>query len=294
MVDRDHRLKVGFKTRPVGVDWHRLREIWELGDQLELFDSAWLFDHFAATVEPEGFGSHEGWTLAAALAARTRRLEFGHLVLGNTYRHPALLAKMAATMDHIAEGRFILGLGAGWHADEHRMFGWELPTIGDRLTMLEASVSVLRGLWRSREPYSFEGGGYRLTEARFEPPPYTPGGPRIWLGTQGRRRGLRIVAQYADGWNTNAYLDDSFVAEFHDLRDALRRHCESVGRDPEEIEISAQVFTPGRSAKEVIDQASALAAEGVQHLIFIIDARRGADELMRVAHKIVRPVLEGP
>lgn len=287
-----NRVKAGFKTRPVGVAWTTLLEIWELGDAMELFDSGWLFDHFAATVEPEGFGSHEGWSIAAALAAKTRRLQFGHLVLGNTYRHPALLAKMAATVDHIAQGRFVLGLGAGWHEAEHEMFGWEFPTVGQRISRLEASVQILRGLWQARDPWSFQGAGYRVTEAQFEPPPYSNGGPPIWLGTQGRQRGLRIVAQYADGWNTNAYLDDSFLDAFIDLRGVLLRHCESVGRDPDEIEISAQVLTAGRPTNEVIAQGRGLARAGVDHLVFLIDARLGPGELERVGENIVRPIVE--
>lgn len=292
MSDVRRRLKAGFKTRPVDVDWPTLLAVWEFGDALELFDSGWLFDHFAVTVEPEGFGSHEGWTLASALAARTKRLQFGHLVLGNTYRHPALLAKMATTIDHISQGRFVLGLGAGWHEAEHEMFGWDLPAIGERISRLEASVVMMRGLWGAQGEYSFDGGGYRLTKARLEPPPYTPAGPPIWLGTQGRQRGLRIVAEHADGWNTNAHLDESFVAEFQDLHDTLLRHCEAVGRNPDDIEISAQVFTVGRPAGEVIAQGRALAAAGVHHLIFLIDARRGPRELERVAETMVRPVIE--
>ena len=129
-------MKIGFKTSQTNVDWPTLAATWELADERPILDSGWLFDHFVALGEGGG-GSHEAFTMLAALAARTTRLQLGHLVLSNTYRHPALTAKSAATVDHIAPGRFVLGLGAGWHEGEHggrpaaarraRLSGFRLP-----------------------------------------------------------------------------------------------------------------------------------------------------------------------
>ena len=133
----------------------------------------------------DGGGSHEGMVLAGALAVLTKRLQFGHLVLGNTYRHPALVANMGATLDHLAPGRFVLGLGAGWHEQEHAMYGMELPPIGERITMLDGAVQVIKALWEHPDGVSLDAPPYRLVDAVCDPAPITPGGPPIWLGTQG-------------------------------------------------------------------------------------------------------------
>jgi alkanesulfonate monooxygenase SsuD/methylene tetrahydromethanopterin reductase-like flavin-dependent oxidoreductase (luciferase family) len=279
-------MKIGFKTSQTDVDWPTLLATWELGDELEVLDSAWLFDHFVSLTRPEG-ASHEGVTLAAALAARTRRLTLGHLVLSNTYRHPAVLAKAAATLDHVAEGRFILGLGAGWHEQEHAMYGIELPPIGERITMLDGAVQVLRAMWSTTEPVSLEAPPYRLTDALCRPAPFSPGGPRLWLGTQGRRRGLRIVAEHADGWNSNNSLE-----EFSERLDSLRRHCEAVGRDPATIEVSQQLRLVDGDHAGLLEQAFAYADAGVEHLIFIIPAPEGPAGLQRLADEVAMPLRE--
>jgi alkanesulfonate monooxygenase SsuD/methylene tetrahydromethanopterin reductase-like flavin-dependent oxidoreductase (luciferase family) len=280
-------VKLGFKTRQTdAVDWPTLRAVWELGDALDVFDSAWLVDHF---VDPFGGGCHESWTTAAALASSTRRLQFGHLVLGNTYRHPALLGKMAATLDHIASGRFVVGLGAGWYEEEHAMFGFKLPSISDRMAMLESTVQILKGMWNAPTGYSASVGEYELVNARCDPPPQTPGGPRIWLGTQGLTRGLRIVAERADGWNMTGTL-----SEFVERRDALMRHCEAVGRDPETIEISAQLYRGQYPAdvppREIVREGLAFARAGANHIILPVRTPEGPPALSQLANEVAEPL----
>jgi len=279
-------VKIGFKTSQTDVDWPTLLATWELADaELPVFDSGWIFDHFMALGEGGG-PSHEGWTLASALAMRTRRLQFGHLVLGNTYRHPALLARMAATLDLVAEGRFVLGLGAGWHEAEHAMYGWPLPPIGERITMMEHAVRVLRALWSQPAGATLDAPPYQLRDAICDPPPFTPGGPKIWLGTQGMQRGLRITAELADGWN---HTGDP--ATFPAKRDRLLQFCEAAGRDPGEIEISAQVFgREGHAA--MLETAVALAGQGAQHLILLMPAADGPDGLRRLATEVAEPLRE--
>jgi alkanesulfonate monooxygenase SsuD/methylene tetrahydromethanopterin reductase-like flavin-dependent oxidoreductase (luciferase family) len=278
-------VKIGFKTSQMDVDWPTLLATWELGDELTIFDSAWIFDHFVALWDSGG-GSHEGFVTLAALAARTRRLQLGHLVLGNTYRHPALTAKAGATLDHVAGGRFVLGLGAGWHEAEHAMYGMRLPPIAERIDMLRSSVQVIKALWRSPDGVSLDAPPYRLSDAVCNPPPLTPGGPPIWLGTQGLRRGLRIVAELADGWNQTGD-----PATFVEKRDALLRHCEAVGRDPAEIEISAQVFARQGLAAQ-LETASAFARQGAEHIVLIVPAEQGPDGLRRMAHEVAEPLRE--
>ncbi len=278
-------MKIGFKTSQMDVDWPTLLATWELGDELTIFDSGWIFDHFVALWDSGG-GSHEGFVTLAALAARTRRLQLGHLVLGNTYRHPALTAKAGATLDHVAGGRFVLGLGAGWHEAEHAMYGMRLPPIGERIDMLRSAVQVIKALWRSPDGVSLDAPPYRLSDAVCNPPPLTPGGPPIWLGTQGLRRGLRIVAELADGWNQTGD-----PATFVEKRDALLRHCEAVGRDPAEIEISAQVFARQGLAGQ-LETASAFARQGAGHIVLIVPAEQGPDGLRRMAHEVAEPLRE--
>ncbi len=278
-------MRIGFKTSQTNVDWPTLRSTWELGDELTVFDSGWIFDHFVALGEGGG-GSHEAFVTMAALAALTRRLQLGHLVLGNTYRHPALVAKSGATMDDVSRGRFVLGLGAGWHEAEHAMYGMTLPPIGERITMMESAVRVIKALWRSPQGVSLDAPPYRLANAVCDPPPFTRGGPPVWLGTQGLRRGLRIVAELADGWNQTGD-----PATFDEKRDALLRHCEALGRDPGEIEISAQVF--GRDGlPAMLESASDYARRGVQHVILVTPAADGPDGLQRLAREVAEPLRE--
>lgn len=282
---------LGFKTSQWGVEWPVLREMWLLGDSMPEFDSGWLFDHFVGIGPNEQAtedGSHEGWSAAAALGALTTRIQFGHLVLGNTHRHPALLARMAATIDHIAgPHRFVVGLGAGWQEHEHTMFGWELPPLGERLTRLDAAVRILKGMWSAPDGFSMEAGPYRLQDATCRPGPITPGGPPIWLGTQGLRRGLRIVAERADGWNANGDFD-SFLVK----RDALLRHCEEAGRDPAEVLVSAQLICGERTAAEVVEAARGFLDAGVDHMIFAIRASDGPDGLRALAQEVIAPLRE--
>lgn len=286
-MSNDGRLKIGFKASQWDVDWPTLLATWELGDSMAEFDSGWLFDHFSAVRDRRATtdGVHEGFTVSAALASRTRRLRFGHLVLGNTHRHPALVARMATTIDHVAgPERFVLGLGTGWLETDHRMFGWPLPSLSERMTMLESAVRVIKAMWRDPDGANLSAPPYALDGARTIPPPLTPGGPPVWLGVQGPR-GLRLVAEHADGWNANGTLD-----EFRARREVLLRHCESVGRDFGEIEVSAQVMCIGRTYQEVVEESVRLEHHGATHLIFVILASDGPQGLRRLSREVVGPL----
>jgi alkanesulfonate monooxygenase SsuD/methylene tetrahydromethanopterin reductase-like flavin-dependent oxidoreductase (luciferase family) len=283
------RLQIGVKPAQWDVDWPTLQATWELADELPELDSAWLFDHFVAVKDrvPAPQGAHEAMTTAAALAACTRRLRFGHLVLGNTYRHPALVARMATTVDHIAgPRRFVLGLGAGWLEEEHRMFAWPYPSLGERVSMLESAVRVIKEMWRHPDGASITASPYELEAARTDPPPLTSGGPPVWLGVQGVR-GIGIAARHADGWNWSGSVD-----QFVERRDQLMRACEGVGRDPAEIEISAQISCFGRHAAEVLESAEAFVRSGVNHVIFAILTSDGPAGLRRLRDEVVAPLRE--
>jgi alkanesulfonate monooxygenase SsuD/methylene tetrahydromethanopterin reductase-like flavin-dependent oxidoreductase (luciferase family) len=189
-------------------------------------------------------------------------------------------------MDHVSNRRFVLGLGAGWHEEEHAMYGMTLPPIGERITMLESATRVIQALWRSPNGVSLDAPPYELLNAVCDPPPLTPGGPPIWLGTQGMRRGLRIVAELADGWN---HTGDP--ASFVGKRDALLRHCETVGRNPAEIEISAQAFLREGRAK-LLEVASQFAQDGAHHVVLVMPAADGPDGLAKLAREVAEPLRE--
>jgi alkanesulfonate monooxygenase SsuD/methylene tetrahydromethanopterin reductase-like flavin-dependent oxidoreductase (luciferase family) len=278
-------LRIGFKTAQANVDWPTLLAIWQLADEMPVFDSGWLFDHFTA-LGSQGGSSFEGWTLAAALANATRRLQFGHLVLGNTYRDPALLARMASTLDHVAGGRFVLGLGAGWHEAESAMYGWRMPPPGERIGMLESAVKVIRALWDNPDGVTLDAPPYALRNATGLPAPLTPGGPPIVLGTQGPR-GLRLAAELADGWNQTGD-PDTFAAK-HEI---LLQACAAVGRDPADIEISAQAFLRDGDHAALLAAARRYAKMGVQHVVLVMPAADGPDGLRLLAERVAQPLRE--
>lgn len=200
------------------------------------FDHAWLVDHLLDTDGPPDQPCLEAWTLLAALAARTSRIRLGVLVSSNTFRHPVLLAKEAVTVDHVSGGRLILGLGTGWHADEHRRFGIELPAPAERVDRLEEAIQVIRALTSQRRT-TFDGRYYRLEDAPFEPRPIQAHIPLLIAAH--RPRMLRIAARYADQWDTFATLPgtatDSLETPVADRIRALDAACLEVGRDPREI-----------------------------------------------------------
>lgn len=193
------------------------------------WDGLYVCDHFMRSDSmgrPVDVGILEGWTALAALAGHTRRLRLGTLVLGNTYRHPAVVANMAATMDHVTGGRFVLGIGAGWAAGEHEAYGIELAPPRTRIDRLEESCAVITSLLH--EPRTtISGPTYRLAGARCDPKPLQAHLPLL-IGGGGERRTLRVVARYADEWHVWATSAD----ELRHKSRVLDRHCHEVGRDP--------------------------------------------------------------
>ena len=205
-----------------------IRRAWRLADALG-FDSGWVYDHFLGT--PEGHEPfHEGWTLLAALLAENPRIRGGSLVLGNSYRHPAVLAKMAATLDVVSGGRLEFGLGAGWYEKEYRALGFPFERPALRIAAMEEAVRVIRSLWTVQRS-TFEGRSYRLVDAPAEPKPVQSPGPPIWIGARGEQLTLRAVARVADGWNIPLIPLD----EYRHKLDVLAAHCRDAGRDPASI-----------------------------------------------------------
>ena len=225
------KVRFGIQTPQEGATYEALAAHWRDADGLG-FDSVWLDDHFYAVVRPPAESQMEGWTLLAALARETQRIEMGLLVTCNSYRPPALVAKMAATVDVISGGRFIHGMGAGWFQAEYEGYGYEFPPVGIRLKQLDEGLRVHKLMW-SEEQATFKGKFYKLDKAWCSPKPVRKPHPPILLGGGGEQVLLRLVARHADIWNNGGTLD-----EFRHKLDVLRRHCETEKRPFDAIEKS--------------------------------------------------------
>ena len=194
-------MRFAFKTAPQHTTWQDMLAVWTAADDIEVFESGWNFDHFYPIRGNSRGPCLEGWSMLAALAQATRRLRLGTLVTGIHYRHPAVLANMAATIDIISGGRLELGLGAGWNEQESGAYGIELGTPGERSDRFEEACEVILGLL-STETTTFSGKYYQLNEARCEPKPVQQPHPPLCVGGSGERRTLRTAARFAQHWNS--------------------------------------------------------------------------------------------
>ena len=274
-------MRVSFKTVPQDTDWESMRDVWVAADDIEVFSAGWNFDHFYPILQADRTGPcFEGWTMLAALAGVTRRLRLGVMVTGNPYRHPAVLANMAASLDVISGGRLEIGLGAGWNEEESAAYGIELPPLRERFDRLEEACEVI-DLLLTREVSSFTGTYYRLADARCEPKPVQRPRPPLVIGGAGEKRTLRIAARFADQWNIPGATPELLAHKI----EVLHRHCADVGRDPAEIEVSVQVRAVSDAAA-VADTAAALVEAGAQHVIVGFRAPYDASRLEPIAHAL--------
>lgn len=272
------RPRFAVKTALQMTTWSRLLEVWRAADEHEVFESAWTFDHFEPILgQPRSGPCLEGWTTLAALAQATSRIRVGCMVTGMPYRHPAVLANMAATVDHISDGRLELGLGAGWNQEESDALGIELPPLGERFDRFDEGCEIIIGLL-SEERFSYEGRHFRLQDAWCEPKPEQRPHPPITIGGDGPRRTLRAVARYAQRWNTPFTSPDAL----QDRLDVLGRHCRDVGRDLSEIDVTAQVpFDPASGPDAVVSAAEELAAVGCGLIVVVLPEQSHDAETVR-------------
>ena len=226
-------MRFGFWPSP----WLPFNEMVELCTHAEAtgWDGLWLADHFMSAGANADMPFPEAWITLAALAARVPRVRVGTMVTGNTYRHPAVLAKMAATLDHISGGRVVLGLGSGWQENEHRQYGIEFDTIPGRLRRLDEACQVIKALY-TQKTSNFSGRYYQLTDATLEPKPVQDPLPLL-IGGGGEKVTLKITAKYADEWN---HWGNVAMMEYKGA--ILDAHCADVGRDPADIQRSAAVL----------------------------------------------------
>jgi probable F420-dependent oxidoreductase len=225
------------------------------------FHSVWISDHFFLSLARYGgpddpYGSPEPLAALAGIAAVTDRVRIGTLVLGAGFRHPAVLAKAAATIDLISGGRLDLGLGAGWYEDEYRAFGYDFGTAGERFGLLEETVEVLGLLFGEKEPVTWQGERFSLEEAFCRPRPAQTPRPPLWVGGKGGPRLLRLVARRADGWNTVwAWTPEAYRQRVR----ALEAACERAARDPASVRRSMGLYAlVGANDRDLTERYRAL------------------------------------
>lgn len=306
-----HPIRFGLQTGQQNVEWADLVSLWKAADGWG-FDTLWAYDHFYPIFTGASGPCLEGWTTLAALSQVTEHARIGHLVNGNTYRHPSLVAKSAATLDVISGGRLNLGIGAGWFEDEHRSLGFDFKTVRGRLDALEEALQVIKGM-HAGEAVTLQGRHYQVRDAICVPTPVQSGGTPLMIGGTGRKILLRLVAQYADMWNANGAPQ-----EYGELVGVIGEHCEKVGRDTAEIEKTVMMplcYTEDRAAQnlvcellagalgidkdaarrqamvggsdECLDKVDAYVEAGATHFIFMLMAPYDHDQIQAFAEKVV-------
>jgi len=250
-------IRFGIHSGQQNTTFEEYLQLWQRAEELG-FEWASVFDHFMPIqTDPTG-PCFDGMTLLSAMAAHTSRIRCGILVVGNSYRNPALLAKIATTIDHVSGGRLEFGVGAGWYELEHQQYNIPFPPIGRRIRMLSESARILKSLWTETRT-DFAGRYYTLNEAMSEPKPVQEPAIPLWIGGAGEKLTLRVVAESADGWNTFFGPLDYYE---HKL-EALAGHCRDTGRDPADIRKSLSLqAVVGETEGEVTERLAELSAGG--------------------------------
>jgi F420-dependent oxidoreductase-like protein len=228
-------IRFGIQTGQQFASWDEIVRIWQRAETLG-YDTAWTYDHFVAVMMDPFDPCLEAWSCLAALAVQTSRIRIGALVTGNTYRHPATLAKIATTVDVISNGRLEFGIGSGWYEPEHAMFGLPFGSPRQRCERLDEALTVIRSLWTQPQT-TFTGAHYQLNAAIAEPKPVQRPHPPITIAGAGEKRLLPIVARHADAWSSFGSPD-----VYRRKIEILRRYCDAERRDCDAIE--KQVLVP--------------------------------------------------
>jgi F420-dependent oxidoreductase-like protein len=280
-------LRFGVQVVPQHTTYAEILQTWREVDELG-FDTAFLFDHFIPILSDPNGPCFEGWTLLAALAAQTKRVKVGLLVTGNTYRNPALVAKMASTVDHVSNGRVILGLGAAWFETEHTAYGIPFYTPGERAKRLKEAVEVIKLLF-SQPKSTFNGKFYQLKDAPNEPKPVQKHVPLL-IGGVGPKRIQPLAARHADIWHFFPSDEDPQTAKR--MCESFNQLCQKVKRDPATVEKSLSLRPPqlAGSSKEVVSRVKALADAGVRHFIISLSPPYDRALLQRFAKEVIPAV----
>ena len=252
-------MRYAFSTSPQRCTWDWLIEVWRKADEIELFESGWTFDHFYPLFGDTTEDCLEGWISLTALLQETKRIRGGVLVTGMLYRHPAVLANMASTLDITSNGRLELGIGAGWNEEECEAYGIELGSMQERFDRFEEGMEVITQLL-NQDRSTFKGNWYSLQDAMNNPK-----GPQnplpICIGGGGLRRTIPAVAKYAHHWNYGTQTMS--LEDFKMRHNVFLKACEKEGRDPDDILISTMLRYDG-DAQATIQQAREYEEAGVK------------------------------
>jgi F420-dependent oxidoreductase-like protein len=291
--------------------YEAMTSVAKAADQLEVFDSIWVYDHFHTVPRPTLNTTFEAWTITAALARDTQRVNIGQMVTCNGYRSPALLAKMASTVDVLSHGRLYFGLGAGWYEDEWRAYGYGFPETRARMRAFREGCEIITKMWSEDYP-EFQGETYTIDKPINEPKGVRKPHPSFWIGGSGEQVTLKLVARFGDACNVGGGDPDLVERKLT----VLRRHCDAAGRDYDTIIKSTSIedivlVRPGEtpqvavarergamapgfvgSAEELAERIRALAERGIDYVILYFPRlaydhealHRFADEVAPVVH----------
>ncbi len=286
-------VKFGWLSPVIGNKWsdHLPIAAWQdlhiLPTALPHFDSLWIADHFW------GFDDKtdpflEAWTTLTWLAARHDNVELCHHVLGHGYRPPALTAKMAATLQYLSGGRFILGIGAGWRESEYDAYGYDFPKPSTRFAQLEEVITICRLMWTQDDPH-FQGKHFSIAGAAAPPKPDPA--PRICIGASGEQIGLPMVGRLADMWNgTGRGTDDDWNRRLG----IVRTSAEKAGRSINDIEVSVTLERPlpetDEDSAKLLEDLAHRASLGVQHFVMDFGNPRSVEPILRFAEQVIQPL----
>jgi F420-dependent oxidoreductase-like protein len=278
------------------------------------FDSIWVYDHFHTIPKPTLETTFECWTITAGLARDTKTIRIGQMVTCNGYRKPALLAKIASTVDVMSHGRLDFGIGAGWYEHEYNAYGYPYPDGPERLRMLREAIQIIKAMW-TEDYATFEGQRYQVRGAINEPKGVQKPHPPIWIGGSGERVTLKLVAQYGDACNISGINPDNYRHKFG----VLREHCETVGRDynsiiksanmqnifllaPDEVRDADHLTEPYRygqplaewrktnfvgTAPELLELCQRIMDTGAEYLLFYVMEAAKLDRIRLLAQKVL-------
>jgi alkanesulfonate monooxygenase SsuD/methylene tetrahydromethanopterin reductase-like flavin-dependent oxidoreductase (luciferase family) len=297
----EHRSRpgpIGFRisaTASAGLDWPTLDAMWVAAGQAGVFDAGWMSDHLSDASRERGGVAFEAFTTLAALAHRLPGRWLGVAVASATFRHAALLAKEATVLDNVTGGRFILGLGSGWHSGEHQAFGIALPPLPERFDLLESELRALSALFgtdaSAGRGVTLHDPHFPLRDATLEPAPMRPGGPAIWLGGQ-KRRGIGLAVRYAEGWPMPGNRPGD-VAYFAAKREEIRRALDAARRDPDDFTFAGQLDagTTAETRRIGLEAARRFVAAGANHVIVGVPAAGGPEGMAAMAREVAEPLI---
>ena len=298
MIMTDSRpVTFGLKTTPMHTTYEQVQRAWRQADEVPEIEHAWLWDHMLPLNGPRDGNIFEGWTLLSALAAQTRRVRLGLLVTNNRIRQPAVLGKMATTLDVISGGRLVLGLGVGGtqpagqtdSPPEYAAYGLTLVPPGEGIGRLAEAITIIRRMFTEDE-FDFAGKYYTLSGTINEPKPVQRKGPPVLVGGSGTRL-LRVVAEQADIWNVPGppHGSEDFLAERSRVLD---QHCADVGRDPASVVRSVQMVITTDDAAAQRATVARLITAGFRHIVLGVRPPLPDNVARWLADEIISPVFD--